>query len=360
MTNPKAIAVRLATWLALALIVAWPGSGRALLVESGDFIAEIERLRDLTFEANSNLYVAPTNQELSDFGALATTLFSGNIVNADAQATALNYELVQFTDNATNNVYYGLREQLVNNQQTRGWGSYFVNLNSKVDILVETPHVRFDTRSWEIGANAFRQAGALGFLMNGAHRNANGQGTADVAHLPDSIFQEVHKAWNGAFAENTAWSIHGFNDANHNFPAGTDVVLSAGDGSVTPAIVEIDKQFTGAGFLSYAFNTLPANDPLNQQVNDGVDGTTFSSLGGTTNVQGVHSRGLGGNFVHVEMEQSIRFDANNRSLAANALSNAMISLPAPPTVPILAVAVLFFAFRRHRRERQHRLLKHLP
>lgn len=333
----------------VALMLVWtPRPADALLVEVGDFVAEIERLRDLTFTSGSNLYVAPTNQELADFNTLASTLFFGYRVAADAQAAALNYELVQFTDNVTNNVYHGLREVLVGNQQTRGWGSYFINLGNDVDILVEAPHVRFDTRSWEIGANAFRQANALGFLMNGAHRNANGLGTADVAHLADSIFQEVHKAWNGVTGENTAWSIHGFDDANHNFPAGTDVVLSAGDGSISPAVEALDQQFTDAGFLSYAFNTLPANDPLNQQVNDGVDGTTFSSLGGTTNVQGAYSRGIGGDFVHIEMEQSIRFDAGNRVLAGNAISEAMISLSSPGLLPLFVGALFMILWRRTR------------
>jgi len=93
---------------------------------------------------------------------------------------------------------------------------------------------------------------------------------------------------------------------------------------------------------------LPANDPLNQQVNDGVDGTTFSSLGGTTNVQGVYSRGIGGDFVHIEMEQSIRFDAGNRVLAGNAISEAMISLSSPGLLPLFVGALFMILWRRTR------------
>jgi hypothetical protein len=248
-------------------------------------------------------------------------------------------------------VYYGLREVLVANVPTRGWGSFFINLSNSVNLLVETPHVRFDTRSWEVGALAFEQANALGFLMNGAHRNTNGLGTADVAHLADSIFQEVHIAWNGPSGENPAWSIHGFNAANHAFPAGTDAVLSSGDGSVSQAVVDLDLSLTDAGFLSYAYNTLPINDPLNLLVNDGIDGNTFSSLGGTTNVQGVYSRGIGGDFVHVELEQSIRFDAQNRALAGAAIGEAMAesAIPSPTALPLFAGAAILFALRRKSR-----------
>ena len=63
----------------------------------------------------------------------------------------------------------------------------------------------------------FEQSDALGFLMAGAHRRANnlpddGQpDTADVAKLTNSIFHRVHQEWNGDFAENIAWQIHGLN-----------------------------------------------------------------------------------------------------------------------------------------------------
>jgi hypothetical protein len=70
-----------------------PVPGHALTVESGIFVDEIERLRDLTFDSGSNLYVAPTAQNRTDFAALATSLYSGDIVTADAQANALDYEL---------------------------------------------------------------------------------------------------------------------------------------------------------------------------------------------------------------------------------------------------------------------------
>jgi hypothetical protein len=198
---------------------------------------------------------------------------------------------------------------------------------------------------------AFEQADALGFLMNGAHRNTNGFGTADVAHLVDSIFQEVHKAWNGQAGENTAWSIHGFDDANHAFPAGTDAVLSSGDGSISPAVVDLDQSLTDAGFVSYAYNTLPINDPLNLLVNGGVDGNIFSSLAGSTNVQGVYSRGIGGDFVHVELEQSIRFDAENRALAGAAIGEAMMmsAIPSPAALPLFATVAFLIAFRRKSR-----------
>ena len=53
-------------------------SAMALTIENGNFVDEIERLRNLTFEAGGvNPYIAPTGQNRADFAALATTLYSG-------------------------------------------------------------------------------------------------------------------------------------------------------------------------------------------------------------------------------------------------------------------------------------------
>ena len=333
MTRPHRIAVHIGA-IALALIVCQFATTRAhaITVESGDFVQEVERLKSLAFAKDSDLYVAPSAAQRAAFSALATTLLSGDLAGVDAQAVALDYELVEFTDTVSGAVYHGLREV----SQTRGWGSYFVNLTFQSDALVETPHVLFDTNSWEVGALIFRESGARGFLMSGAHRNANGSGTADVAHLAESIYQEVHKAWNGASDETTAWQIHGFALENHSsFPPGSDAVLSNGDGNVYQEVIDLDALLEAQGFLSYAYNTLNASDTLNLLVNDGEPGTTFSSLAGTTNVQGIHSRGLNGIFVHVELERSIRFDAQNRAIAASAIAAAIFE--EIDTVPPLLV-----------------------
>ena len=122
-------------------------------MESGDFVVEVQDLKDLAFGTSSGLYVAPTATEVGDFNTLAATLLSGNVTGADTQAAALDYDLVEFTDTISGRVFHGLRERLVGGAPTRG------------------------------------------FLMTGAHRNANGIGTADVADLTNTIFHEVHTAW---------------------------------------------------------------------------------------------------------------------------------------------------------------------
>jgi len=292
--------------------------------ESGDFVAEVARLKNLVFAKDSGLYVPPTSSQRDSFASMVGNLLAGEIAAADSAASLLGYEVVEFTDTNSWIVLHGLREVLQDGGQTKGWGSYFVNLSAEVADLIEVPHPRFDSYSWDIGARIVVDSRAKAFLMAGAHRNANGSGTADVAHLTNTIFHVVHQAWNGEEGGNTAWQIHGFNVDNHSaFPANTDAVLSNGDGGISGEIMNLDGLFQTNGFLSHVYNTLPANSTENLQVNEGIDGTVFSSLGARTNVQGIHSRALGGIFVHVELERSIRFSSANRASVAALVSDSI-------------------------------------
>ncbi|MEB3200619.1 MAG: metallophosphoesterase [Synechococcaceae cyanobacterium] len=294
-----------------------------LLIESGDFLAEVERLRLLVLASGSNAYVPPNSAQLAAFLSLADALRANDETLAVSLADGLDYEVVRFTDSVSGRRFLGTRERLVGGVPTRGWGSYFLQPAFSRDALVEVPHPRFDLHTEELGARSFRDSGARGFLMAGAHRHANGTGTADVAHLAESIFQQVHASWIGSGGRTDTWQVHGYAASGHSFPEGTDAVLSNGDGSVSAEVLALDSAITSRGHLSYAYNTLAAGSAANLAVNDGLAGSGFSSLGGTTNVQGQLSRLRGGRFIHAEFEQSLRFTAPERQQAAAALSDAI-------------------------------------
>ncbi len=190
-------------------LLCWSTSNHALLLESGNLLDEIQNQRNLTFVSGSGLYAAPDAGERAAFRALAASLYQGNIGLADTQAAALNYDVVEYSSNVSGDTFFGLREQLVAGVQTRGWGSYYLRDAATASLLLEVNHPRFDTNSWDIAGQAFQNSGAAGFLMAGAHRNANGSGTADTAHLVTSVFQEVHEVWSD-LGNHAAWSIYGF------------------------------------------------------------------------------------------------------------------------------------------------------
>jgi autotransporter-associated beta strand protein len=321
-----AMGARRSTRVALLAVLACavsPVVSAAIPVVSGDFASEVNRLKGLVFGGDSGLYVPPSSQQLNDFRSLATSVFNNDLATAEAQAAGLDYQLVQFNDSGTGKSYFLLREPTVGGAHTRGWGSFALNASFTGNALVQVPHPLFDTNTESMGAWVFQRAAAKGFMMAGAHRNANGFGTADVARLPGSVFHVVHEVWTGPSASTTAWQLHGYDEDNASFPANTSAVLSDGAGNVTPRLLALDQQLQARGFVGYAYNTLPANDPVNITINGGVAGSTFSPLAATTNDQGQYSRGAGGTFVHAEFAQAVRFSSANRSLAATAVAAAI-------------------------------------
>lgn len=328
------------------------GTRAAVIVQAGSLRDYAKTLRDQSLDdTDMNKYQAATVQERADFAAMATQVAAGNLNAADGFAAALGYEVVNFTDTDTNQNFHLLREVVSGGKVTKGWGSYFYNPAATKQVLVQAPHIRHDTHSYDVATIAFRESGAAAMMFNGAHRDSGGNNVADVAHLTHSIFNTVHQTWSTGNAFQ-AWQIHGFNleNSDHNLiPAGTDVVLSNGDGSVSEEIKNLGVEFEAVSYIgdaqsiAHAYNTLPIDDPDNVAVNGNVLGTRMASLGGTTNVQGIYTRGQGGIFVHIELEQSIRLDGTlaedltNRETAGVAIANAIKAVPEPSSLLLIGI-----------------------
>lgn len=266
-------------------------------------------------------YVDPT-PALHAFRHLAAALAWGDVKDAAIEAAKLDYELIKFIDAATERRYYVLRENR-SGGVLRGWGSYILNPDSQVNVIVEAPHPIADAQTPEIGGAVFELADAKGFLLAGAHRLK-----ADVPDLVDSIFHQVHTAWVGPNATNAAWQIHGFASYKHGFPENVQVIASTGDGSIRPELAVLNEKLEQEGLGTYVFNESPVHSSDNRQLNGDVPGVTFSALAATTNEQGRHLRSLGGAFVHVELESQVRLDAEQAGRAASVIAAAMCEPPA--------------------------------
>lgn len=293
-----------------------------MMHESGDFLQEIDRLKQLAIAKESYLYQSPTAEELDQFKMLAQVFVAQNCQEASNLANEVDYELVKFFDLPTKQVFYGLRENRVPNQSQRGWGSCFLNFNYRVNSLLEAPHLLFDRFSEEIAARVFLFSSARGFLLAGAHRNANGFNTADVCNPINSVFQTVHQVW--ADAGMKTWQIHGFDLANQlKFPADTVAVLSDGQGEVSPEIKNLSLILRKAGLQAYAYNTLLPSSPLNLEINGEVSGQIFAPLGGSKNVQGIYSRVQKRAFVHIELGKQIRSHKSERDRIAKLIAQSI-------------------------------------
>ena len=322
---------------------------RAATNISGNFISEAQRLEAFSsnpYGSGSNNYVAPTGAEWAQFKTAAQALWTGNAAAAEANAASLDYHLIVFTHTNTATTLLGLRARETNGAPTKPWGTFFVNTNSAATVLIEAPHPQNDLRSPLLAAEIFLKSGARGFLLAGAHRNANGMNTADPGNLTNTIFHAVHEEWSGVNGENTGWQIHGFAIANHpGFPSNTLAVLSTGvdvTNVMSTNIVLLDEQLEWNALKSYAYNdALAATNVLNVLVNEGVAGTNFDGLAATHNVQGKYSRALGGTFVHVELATIVRTNAAMRTRAADAIANAVL-LSRTNVLPALAPFSLNF------------------
>lgn len=316
--------------LARSLLLAvcwWPagapvGLAEGIKTETGRLPELIARLASREYvlgspSSDSRTYVDPA-PALHAFRHLASAMAWGDVAAAARQAAQLDYEVVQFTDSDTQRDYFVLREDLQAVDAIRGWGSYIVNPNSRTDAIVEVPHPMADVHTPEIGGKIFEQCQAKGFLLAGTHRDK-----ADVPDLVDSIFHQVHIAWIGPAAQVAAWQIHGFAAIKHSFPKQAQVVTSTGDGSVAPEVANLDATLKERGLVSFVFNELSPDAELNKQLNGDVPGATFASLAGAKNEQGRVSRSLGGSFVHVELEGSIRADAASRDRAGSAIATVI-------------------------------------
>lgn len=352
----------------LVILLAFSYQAQAVILQySASLRSYSKDLRDESLD-DSDLMAVASNQDHTDFALMVAHLRDGNLNAADSIATNLGYRVVNFTDTDTGKSYYHLREGDLNTQAVKGWGSYFFNSNSTANVLVQAPHIRFDTHSYDVAAVAFANSGALALMMNGAHRNAGGKNVADVAHLQSSIFQTVHEVWT---TDSTvqAWQIHGFSmdtknsqgDFIHeNVPAGTDILVSNGDGTMSVEILRLDDIMEADSYIGddqtilVAYNTLPVDHPDNVAVNGNVPGTDMSSLGGTTNVQGIYTRSLNGTFVHIELEQSIRLDGtlaedlSNRETAGLAIASAINTVPEPSSVGFVLLGSVLLLRRKSR------------
>ena len=343
---------------ASVLFCASPANGELLVISDQTVQSHAAELKTRIAQRDSQGYLVPSQQQRTDFRSLANGLWNASST-ADLQrltsdAEAVGYDVLLLNDG--NDTYYGLQESGTNDQP-KGWGSFLLRQGSAKNALVEVVHPLADINTLEISSQAFAESDARGFLIAGAHRNANGQATADVAHLDESIFQEVHQSFAENVTDVSVWQIHGFDiDIHPEVPNFTDTIISAGTGGVTEIVLGLDQQIDEleGGWDSFSFNTLDVEDPLNVATNGLIEGTTFSSLAATTNIQQLHTTSIGGQFVHIELEQSFRIDGGESArqliaqTIADSISSSATAIPEPSAFVFVGLLSGFFAIGRRR------------
>jgi hypothetical protein len=200
--------------ISFILLIAIPRLTDAQLVQSGDFIAHINTLISALPGASSNEYTDPTNTDTHTWELALQALDVGDFILANSHANAVEYDLVLYTDNGTQNEYLTLQKQA---NGTNFWGTYVFNANPcRSQLVIQSPHPKKDFNTGKEGAWVFHHIGARAFFLSGANRcNSTDaslcDGTTSVCLGTSSPFQISDQAHNdqGFFQVSTSWMNEG-------------------------------------------------------------------------------------------------------------------------------------------------------
>jgi len=257
---------------------------------AGSFRNQIGHLEKDMPRADSEGYVVPSEKEQKDFAKLISLLKMADPAGAARIAVENNYTLINYADRGDENaVSYLLREQ---KPIQKGWGLYAFRMDSTSSIIIEAPHPLYDRRTPSVALDIYRALDARALLIAGAHRNANSDGSADMAHTTESIFHSIHvtllEELKPATGDLIILQIHGFHTNKHEgYPQAVFGFGKKMEG----------KEFTVAKKLESAFSA--------QGINAGLcTGDVWQDLCGTKNAQA--SVASGGIFIHIELDENLR------------------------------------------------------
>ncbi|HLO32411.1 MAG TPA: hypothetical protein VK249_24890 [Anaerolineales bacterium] len=257
---------------------------------TGSFQNQISSLENDMPRSRSEGYVIPTHQEQEDFATLISRINTHDLVGAATLATRNNYGLTYYIDQSGNEaISYLLREE---KPIQKGWGLYAFRKDSTSNIIIEAPHPLYDRRTPSVALDIYRAVDARALLIAGAHRHANRDGSADVAHTSESIFQSVHMALSQELQAEAGdviiLQIHGFHSTRHKgYP---EVVFGLGKNAQAKevALAEKIKEALAA-----------------QGISAGVCvGDTLKALCAETNAQSAVTKE--GIFLHIELDEKLR------------------------------------------------------
>jgi hypothetical protein len=269
-----------------------PTAAAILETVEGSFRNQIGILEKNMPRADSEKYVGPTASEQAAFANLVSLIYAEDLAQATTLAGDLHYRLNYYVDRGDEYAMsYLLRES---RPIEKGWGLYVLRMKSASNIIVEAPHPLSDRRSPSVALDIYRALDAGALLIAGAHRNANGDGSADVAHAPESIFQSVHVALSqdiqAKAGEVIILQIHGFHTSKHEgYP---QVVFGLGN---NPQRNEVA--------LAERIRTALSEQGISTGICTSVE-SDLQDLCAKTNIQGSTTKA--GMFLHIELDETIR------------------------------------------------------
>src|SRR5215212_7097721 len=227
-------------------------SATTVQVASGDLAADINSFVGAIPRSGSAGYDTPTNPEIRKMARTYNAIEAGKLSRAASIVNPLKYDVVRYKDTATNRRLILLAErQNQDGSWPHAWGMYVFSPQATSDATVEVAHPVADWNTEDIGVETFREANAEDLFIAGAHRYANSNGSADVAHADASVFEDVHEA---AIESSTkVFQPHGFSQTSH--PDCGEVVVSAGKSPPTELAQKVYDDLRSAGFNAILYDS---------------------------------------------------------------------------------------------------------
>ena len=240
-------------------------------------------------------YDRPAADEEAAMAAAFRAIEEGHVDEASSLVESFDYSVVHYTDIATDRSLTILAErQNPDGSWAHAWGLYIHSDRSPSKMTVEVAHPLADVDTELVGVDIFRAANSANLFVCGAERDARADGSADVAHSQQSVFEAIHEMV--LSPEATIVQPHGFE--------GTGTHGSYGNIIVSPDLLRrMAQSLVSAGLHVCLY-----------------DGVNCRGLGGTTNVQGRSTRQTGGLFVHLEMDPGIRASRAQSALVARVVA----------------------------------------
>jgi len=114
---------------------------------------------------DENNYRIPSPEAFQQWKSVIALLLAENYSEAATKAEALKYTLFELTDG--NSVYYILQKH---DTSLNHWGTYVYNPNALHDIVIQSPHAKFDLNTGNEGIYAFNHTHSRFFCLSGTHR----------------------------------------------------------------------------------------------------------------------------------------------------------------------------------------------
>ncbi len=297
---------------------------------SGDIVNHLGQIIDDMPGDTGDDYAAPTNPQLANWETCLVNLLQKKYAECEVIANQLNYDLIRFTDNGNNQVYYILQSQPLGSNY---WGTYVFNPTAcQSNLIIQAPHPRNDSNTGDQGIFILKEIGALFFMVAGTHRcnsdifsacsgttstcdnGAEKFRESDMAHTDESIFHKTTAILLDTLIQPFFIQLHGFSK-------GTDdpSLILSNSTTIAPPI----------DYLSKLGNALVAIDPtltfevahLNPSIKlKGTTNTQGRLINGSSNACFIASPTNTGRFLHIEQERpKLRADAIGWQKMADAL-----------------------------------------